>query len=116
MSWGKFKTSVGFGTDHFLKIGLPAISDSLCDICNLSIATGIFPDFWKIARAAPIFKSGPTDDRSNYRPISVLPVLSIIFEKMIFNQFYQYLDKNKQTNKQTDKQTNKQTNKQTLVF
>ena len=93
---GKFKTSMGFGTDcmanHFLKISLPVISDSLCDIFNLSIATGVFPDSWKIARVAPIFKSGQTDDQSNYRPISVLPVLSRIFEKLIFNQFYQYLD------------------------
>ena len=71
---------MGFGTDcianHFLKIGLPVISASLCDIFNLSIATGVFPDSCKIARVAPIFKSGQTDDRSNYRPISVLPVLS----------------------------------------
>ena len=96
---GKFKTSMGFGTDcianHFLKIGLPIISDSLCDIFNLSIATGVFPDCWKIARVAPIFKSGQTEDRSNYRPISVLPVLSRIFEKIIFNQLYEYLDINK---------------------
>ena len=96
---GKFKTSMGFGTDcianHFLKIGLPVISDSLCDIFNLSIATGVFPDSWKVARVAPIFKSGQTDDQSNYRPISVLPVLSRIFEKLIFNQLYKYLDTNK---------------------
>ena len=96
---GKFKTSMGFGTDcianHFLKIGLPVISDSLCDIFNLSIATGVFPDSWKIARVAPIFKTGQTDDRSNYRPISVLPVLSRIFEKLIFNQLIKYLDTNK---------------------
>ena len=78
-----------------MKIGLPVISDSLCDISNLSIATGAFPDSWKIARVPPIFKSGQTDDQSNYRPISVLPVLSRIFEKLIFNQFYQYLDTNK---------------------
>ena len=90
--FGKFKTSMVFGTDcianHFLKIGLPVISDSLCDIFDLSIATGVFPDSWKIAMVAPIFKSGQTDDQSNYRPISVLPVLSRIFEKLIFNQFY----------------------------
>ena len=96
---GKFKTSMGFGTDcianHFLKIGLPVISDSLCDIFNLSIATGVFPDSWKVARVAPIFKSGQTDDQSNYRPISVLPVLSRIFEKLIFNQLYKYLNTNK---------------------
>ena len=45
---GKFKTSMGFGTDcianHFLKIGLPVISDSLCDMFNRSVATGVFQD------------------------------------------------------------------------
>ena len=64
--FGKFKKSLGFGTDgianHFLKIALPVIGESLCNIFNLSIATGAFPDSWKIARVAPIFKSGQSDD------------------------------------------------------
>ena len=97
--FGKFKKSLGFGTDgianHFLKIALPVIGESLCNVFNLSIATGVFPDCWKIARVAPIFKSGQSDDRSNYRPISVLPFLSRVFEKLVFNQLYEYLDKNK---------------------
>ena len=97
--FGKLKTSKGSGTDGiascFLKIALPVISESLCEIFNLSIATGCFPDSWKIARVAPIFKSGQPDDRSNYRPISVLPVLARVFEKLIYNQMYDYLDKNK---------------------
>ena len=95
--FGKFKSFLGFGTDgianHFLKIALPVIGESLCNIFNLSIATGVFPDCWKIARVAPIFKSGHSDDRSNYRPISVLPFLSRVFEKLVFNQLYEYLDK-----------------------
>ena len=96
--FGKLKTSKGSGTDGiascFLKMALPVISESLCDIFNFSIATGCFPDSWKIARVAPIFKSGQPDDRSNYRPISVLPVLARVFEKLIYNQLYDYLDKN----------------------
>ena len=88
--FGKFKKSLGFSIDgianHFLKIALPFIGESLCNIFNLSIATGVFPDCWKIARVAPIFKSGKSDDRSSYRPISVLPFLSRVFEKLVFNQ------------------------------
>ena len=46
--FGKFKTSKGSGADgianQFLKIGLPVIAESLGDIFNLSIATGVFPD------------------------------------------------------------------------
>ena len=97
--FGKLKTSKGCGNDGIascvLKIALPVISESLCEIFNLSIATGCFPDSWKIARVAPIFKSGQPDDRSNYRPISVLPVLARVFEKLIHNQLYDYLDANK---------------------
>ena len=71
------------------------VSIYLSDIFNLSIAIGVFPDSWKIARVTPIFKSGKADDRSNHWPISVLPVLSRIFEKLIFNQLHKYLDTNK---------------------
>ena len=76
-------------------MALPVILESLCDIFNLSIATGWLPISWKIARVAPIFKSHQPDDRSNYIPISVLPVLARVFEKLIYNQRYDYLDKNK---------------------
>ena len=86
--FGKFKKSLGFGTDgianHFLKIALPVIGESVRIIFNLSIATGVFPDSWSIARVAPILKSGESHDRSNYRPISVLPFLSRVFEQLVF--------------------------------
>ena len=94
----KLKTSHGFGydgiTSFFIKIALPLISGSLCDLFNFSLFSGIFPTEWKIACVAPIYKSGARDDCSNYRPISVLPVLSRTFEKLIYNQLYQYLDNN----------------------
>ena len=95
----KMKISFGFGLDgiasHFLKIAFPVISSSLCGIYNLSMETGVFPDNWKEARVAPIFKGGNADDRSNYRPISVLPVVSRLFDKLIYDQFYKYLVSNK---------------------
>ena len=84
------KTSFDFGSDgtasHFIKVTFPIISHSLCRIYSLSIESGIFPDRWKITRVAPIFKSGSTEDRSNHRPISVLPVVSRLFEKLIYDQ------------------------------
>ena len=61
----------------------------------MSIESGILPDSWKLARVTPIFKNGSTKNRSNYRPISVLPVLSRLFEKLIYDQLYEYLDSNK---------------------
>ena len=94
----KMKTSHGSGHDgiasFYLNIAFPVVIGSLCDRFNKSLFTGKFPKDWKIARIAPIFKSGARDDRSNHRPISVLPFISRLFEKLIFNQFYEYLDAN----------------------
>ena len=95
----KMEISHGSGHDgiasFYLKIALPVVGGSLCDLFNKSLLTGKFPEDWKIARIAPIFKSGARDDRSNYTPISVLPYISRLLEKLIFEQFYEYLDTNK---------------------
>ena len=50
---------------------------------RLTPATGVFSDSWKIARMALILKSGQSNGRPNYRPISVLPFLSRVFENLI---------------------------------
>ena len=55
----------------------------------------MFPGSWKEARVAPIFKSGKPDDFSNYRPTSVIPVVTRLFEILIYDQLYKYLDSNK---------------------
>ena len=62
-------------------------------IFNTSIETSTFPVSWKIARVTPIFKGGEKSEKSNYRPISVLLVLSRLFEKLIYDQLYQYLER-----------------------
>ena len=51
-----------------------------------------FPASWKIARVTPICKDGDKSAKENYRPISVLPVISRLFEKIIYNQMYKYLN------------------------
>ena len=61
---------------------------------NKSLGTASFPDSWKTARVTPIFKDGKKDEKSNYRPISILPVVSKLFERIVFNQLYQYLKRN----------------------
>ena len=95
----KMKTSFGCGPEgiasYVIKIAFPVISHSLFKIYNMSIESGIFPDSWKLARVTPIFKNGSTENRSIYRPISVLPVLSRLFEKLIYDQLYEYLDSSK---------------------
>ena len=95
----KFKTSRSFGLDlissYFLKLGMPILASPLSQIFNISMSQGIFPDDWKAARVAPVHKSGPTDDPSNYRPISVLPVVARLFGKLVYDQMYSYLNDNK---------------------
>ena len=54
-----------------------------------------FLEDWKIARIAPILNCDAKDDRSNCWPTSVLPFMSRLFEKLIFNWVYEYLDANK---------------------
>ena len=59
------------------------LTTPITHIMNLSIEHGIFPDAWKLARVTPLFKDGDKGDLNNYRPISVLPVLGKILEKII---------------------------------
>ena len=59
------------------------------------MSSGIFPDKLKIAKVIPIFKKGDDTDVNNYRPISLLPAISKIIEKGIYNQTYNYFDQNK---------------------
>ena len=94
----KTKTSKSFGKDsiscYFLKLALPFIENSLACLFNTSIETSQFPDSWKLARVTPIFKEGDKTEKSNYRPISVLPVISRLFEKLVANQIYQHMNDN----------------------
>ena len=62
-------------------------------IINQSLITGIFPDKLKIAKVVPFYKKGDIAKCDNYRPI---PLLSArLFEKMVYNQLYEYFTKNK---------------------
>lgn len=65
----------------------------ITSIVNNSIASGVFPDELKLAKVIPLFKSGPREDPCNYRPISILPTISKIFERHMANQLNTYLSK-----------------------
>ncbi len=58
------------------------------------INTRIFPDKLKIAKIIPIFKKDDETQFTNYRPISHLPTISKIFERVIFKQLYKFFTDN----------------------
>ena len=87
---GIFKIS-----NKILKIAAPVIYKNLTDVFKLSITSGVFPSDWKIAKVSPLFKSGDLNNANNYRLISVLPTIARVFERLIFDQSYTYVnDKN----------------------
>ena len=94
----KAKTTNNLGHDNvfyfFLKLALPYIENFLAILFNTSIETRIFLGAWKLARVPLILKEWEKDDKSNYRPITVLPAISRLFENLITNQLCQFKDKN----------------------
>ena len=91
-----FKSSHGLGLDNissfFLKNGMPVLANGLSQMFNLCLSLGKFPDIWKKARVKPIYKEGSQNEISNYRPISVLHVVSRLYEKLVYDQLYTYLN------------------------
>ena len=64
----------------------------ICNIFNQSISLGIFPDDWKCARVTPLFKAGDRNDVNNYRPISVISLVAKVFERIVYDELYAYLE------------------------
>ena len=58
------------------------------------LATGNYPDMWKLANVTPIHKKDDKQNIKNYRPISLLPLCSKIFEKILFKHLYNFLISN----------------------
>ena len=77
-----------------LKPVVEFILKPLVYLINLSLTTGEVPLSLKSARVIPIYKSGKRTDMTNYRPISILPVITKIVEKLVFNQLYTFLNDN----------------------
>ena len=61
---------------------------------NRSLENRELPALWKTARVIPIFKEGDKNAKENYRPMSALPVVSRLFERLVYNQLYQHLNTN----------------------
>ena len=77
-------------TGKFLKDGAP-YSSPITHLCNLSISLSTFPEKCKIAKLKPLCKKGSATEPKNYRPISLLPLISKLIEKIIHEQTQKYL-------------------------
>ena len=79
----------------FLKDGSDILARLISQLCILSIKLSSFPRSCNIAKVKPLFKKGSKTDSQNYLPISLLPILSKIIERIIHDQTQEVLSKNK---------------------
>ena len=75
-----------------MKDGAKIPAKSITELFNLSIEKSVFPDECKIAKLKPLYKKGSKLEPKNYRPISLLPVVSKMFERLVHYQTQDYLD------------------------
>lgn len=78
----------------FLKDGDECIKTQVTHIINLSISTNAIPSDLKEARVRPIFKKASQLEASNYRPVSILCIISKILERRVYVQLVDFLNKN----------------------
>ncbi|MES9905540.1 MAG: reverse transcriptase family protein, partial [Sedimenticola sp.] len=92
----QLKASKSTGLDDisakYLKIVPDIISPILAKIFNLSLRVGIFPSRLKQAKIIPIHKRNSKHDKNNYRPISILPILSKIIEKHVTISIQRFIE------------------------
>ena len=78
---------------RFIKPISEFIISPIVDLINTSIDHKIFPKQWKTARVCPIPKIDNPTRLKDYRPISILPVMSKIYERVILNQLCDFIEK-----------------------
>ena len=79
---------------RMLKAGFPAIGGVILHIINTCLIQSDIPDSWKHSIVHPLFKSGNPSDPANFRPISLVPVIMKVVERIVHQQLYVYLSHN----------------------
>ena len=78
----------------FLKNCEPELSYILAELFNMCLKEPCFLDCWKVSSVVPVFKNvGERSTAKNYRPVSLLSVVSKVFEKLVNNRFVDHLEK-----------------------
>ena len=88
---------INWGAERALAMTICVASEivkPLWIIFNASLSSGIFPDELKVAKVVPIYKKDNPQEFGNYGPVSVLPCISKILERIVYNRSYQFLSKN----------------------
>ena len=92
------KSDCSTGPDHipvqFIKLAVDQLADPLTVIINNCVANSQFPQIWKLARISPIPKNDSPSSEEELRPISILPALSKIFEKVVAKQIVEFIETN----------------------
>jgi hypothetical protein len=76
-----------------MKIASPVIAQPVADLVNRCLEESVFPDNMKVAQVVPVHKKNSVLDKSNYRPVSLLPIASKVFERAIYVQLMDHFEK-----------------------
>ena len=80
-SWGHDMLS-----PRLVKESASVIAKPITNILNTSVAQGCYPNAWKMGQVTPLFKKDDESNKANYRPVTVLPVLNNIYERLLAAQ------------------------------
>ena len=80
---------------YILNLVKKIIVPSVCHILNMSMSSNKFPTKWKIAKVVPLYRGKASKlEPKNYRPVAIVPVLSKVLERAMFQQLVMYMDNN----------------------
>merc|ERR1712081_108718 len=86
--------SSSFGLDeihtYIVKLLKNELTPALTHIVNLALVKRTFPESWKTSKIIPLHKKDDVLNPNNYRPVAILPILSKILERAVFNQMIEY--------------------------
>jgi len=81
-------------SNHIIKQSVQFIKKPLTDFINKCIQLGHFPNILKLSKIIPVFKKGDKNCPENYRPISLVPIMSKVFECVMYQQLSSYFEEN----------------------